>query len=107
MLKRGTGLYDRLTPDCCWSLLPLLKVPGVLRLTLGPLWAIGVEGTDKVACTAVSVLSASRVLRIGVLGFSCFCCTASSCRKSKEKHLGYIFQYRSTCMKNALVRLYG
>lgn len=56
---------------------------GVLKLELGPWWAMGVEGTEPVACTAVSILSVSSELAMGVLGFSCFCCTANSCRKSE------------------------
>lgn len=64
------------------SPLPRLNVPGVFKLELGPRWTMGVDGTEPVACTAVSVLSASTELGMGVLGFSCFCCTASSCRKS-------------------------
>lgn len=56
---------------------------GVLKLELGPWWAMGVEGTEPVACTAVSILSVSPELAMGVLGFSCFCCTANSCRKSE------------------------
>lgn len=63
--------------------LPRLNVPGVFKLALGPRWAMGVDGTDPVACTPVSVLSASTELGMGVLGFSCFCCTANSCRKSE------------------------
>lgn len=62
--------------------LPRRNIPGVLKLELGPRWAMGVDGTEPVACTAVSVLSASTELGLGVLGFSCFCCTANSCRKS-------------------------
>lgn len=61
--------------------LPRLNVPGV-KLELGPLCATGVDGTEPVACTAMSVLSAATELGMGVLGFSCFCCTANSCRKS-------------------------
>lgn len=62
--------------------LPRLHVPGVVKLELGARCATGVDGTEPVACTAMSVLSAATELGMGVLGFSCFCCTANSCRKS-------------------------
>lgn len=65
--------------------LPRLKAPGVEKLELGPRGATGVDGTEPVACTAVSVLSAATELGMGVLGFSCFCCTASSCRRSEPR----------------------
>lgn len=62
--------------------LPRLHAPGVVKLELGARCATGVDGTELVACTAMSVLSAATELGMGVLGFSCFCCTANSCRKS-------------------------
>lgn len=68
----------------CPGPLPRLKVPGVAELQLGPRGATGVDGTEPVACTAVSVLLASTGPGSGVLGFSCFCCTANSCRKSGQ-----------------------
>lgn len=84
-------------PVPCQS--PLLNVPGVGML-MGVRRIAGVEGTDKEAWTAVSVLSASRGVLIGVLGFSCFCCTASSCRRSvKETTQSKRWEYVATKIK--------
>lgn len=67
---------------------------------LGARCTEGVEGTDKDAWTAVSVLSVSRTAGIGVFGFSCFCCTASSCRRStKEATQSKPLEYVSTEIK--------
>lgn len=89
---------------------PLLNVAGVGMLMLHARCTLGVEGTDKHIWTAVSILSASRVVCTGVLGFSCFCCTASSCRRStkeatQSKPLEYVFSKIKTG-ENVLLRFF-
>lgn len=56
--------------------------PMCLKLDLGLRWAMGVDGTESVACTAAFVFLLSTELGMGGLSFSCFCCTANSCPKS-------------------------
>lgn len=69
---------------CETTLSPLLKAPGVLNPRLGPRGTAGVDGPEKVARTAVSVRPASGEPSAAAFGFSCFCCTASSWRRSRR-----------------------